>query len=228
MLFGDSFDKNNLHHSYLLEGEKDLLLSQVLELMKDIKVEVIANPDFRVLSFDSIKIDDARNIKKIAEEKSFSDSKRVFVVTANSILLEAQNSLLKIFEEPINNTHFFVLLPSVSNLLHTFVSRFFVLKEINDLDTKEVEKFVKSNLLQRIDFIKDLLKTEKEEENFSSREKALDFLNKLELYCSKNLDLLPKNKDLVRHLLKTRKYLRQPGSATKTLLESVALSVPIY
>lgn len=128
MLFGDSFDKNNLHHSYLLEGEKDLLLSQVLELMKDIKVEVIANPDFRVLSFDSIKIDDARNIKKIAEEKSFSDSKRVFVVTANSILLEAQNSLLKIFEEPINNTHFFVLLPSVSNLLHTFVSRFFVLK----------------------------------------------------------------------------------------------------
>ena len=39
-------------------------------------------------------------------EKSFSGSKKIFVLCVNTFSLDAQNVLLKMFEEPIEHTHF--------------------------------------------------------------------------------------------------------------------------
>lgn len=243
-------NKNNLHHAYLIEGKKEVNLPLVLEILSELGINITNNPDFYHLEVDSFKMKDGEYLKTLTSNKSFSDkvgSKKIFIISANSFLLEAQNSLLKVFEEPIENTHFFVLTPSVSVFIPTLLSRFYVIRE--DIDEqnidKEVDTFLKSSKFQRIEFLKVLLKgsnRDEEDEDDSEgdeivvdspKSKALKFLDGLELALHKNLYKKftsngdSKNiKSIFEQIFKVRKYLRQPGSSAKSLMESVALSIP--
>lgn len=241
-------DKNNLHHAYLLEGDKNEIIPQVFAILKDLNIETAGNPDIYNIDIDSFKIDDARSLKSMTSERSFAsdpDSKRIFLISANSFLLEAQNSLLKVFEEPILNTHFFIITPSIQLFIPTLLSRFYVIKGnvTNILDTKEAldhgstdeaEKFIALQLSKRIEFLKELLSTDDEEEGGekdSPRARALRFLDGLEAvlhksYMSKGTFDTNKNTGFFEQIFKVRKFLRQPGSSVKSLMESVALGIP--
>jgi hypothetical protein len=210
--------KNNLHHAYLIEGSKEETTSEILEFFKGDEVIQI--------TLDSLKIDDARNLKSLTSEKTNTEGKKVFIITTNSILREAQNTLLKVFEEPIENTHFFVVMPNKSALLSTFVSRFFVIQGQKDMDDAAAQKFIKLPAQKRIDFLKELL-AEPEEEDLiedSTRTKALRFLDSLEVALHQHLGAT--YVECFEHIFKVRKFLRQPGSSAKSLLESVALIIP--
>jgi DNA polymerase-3 subunit delta' len=229
MNFLPHLDKNNLHHAYLIEGEREKILPEVFEFVKGMEVAHI--------DLDSFKIDDARNLKSYAIEKSFSEVKKIFIISANSFLLEAQNSLLKMFEEPIENTHFFLIVPDASALLRTFVSRFFLISPKTvfgeEMEMEEVEKFIKMPLVKRIDFIKELvakLDDDDEEDRGaeSSRTKALKFLNSLESALQIKVSKGLFDTNYFHHIFKVRKFLRMPGSSPKTLMESVAIVVPSF
>jgi len=236
MFTREHLDKNNLHHAYLIEGVEEEILPEIFEFLKDLDVKTSANPDFYHIKTDSFKIEDARDLKSKNYEKSFSNGKKIFIISANNLLLEAQNALLKIFEEPIENTHFFVIIPSVDSLLKTLISRFYFISARQDLaseEQKKAEKFLKMNLKDRIDFIKELLAEEESEEGedklekiTSSRSKAVVFLNTLETVLHK--DLLSKKHfdNSFNHIFKVREFLNQPGSSVKSLMESVALVAP--
>lgn len=245
-------DKNNLHHAYLIEGEREAVLPKILEFVSSLKIDINANPDFVNITVDSFKIEDARNLKSFGSERSFSgekNAKKIFIISANSFLLEAEQSLLKIFEEPIENTHFFIVVPDTNSLLKTFVSRFYLIKNENP-NTKEDEalKFINMSLQKRIDFIKELLpKKDDEDEEVnaeSNNSKALKFLNALEFSLHSKLlknfsgllqpqksgaGTFPVQNSLIicyEHFFKVREFLRMPGSSPKTLMESVALIIP--
>jgi len=233
-----NLDKNNLHHAYLIEGAREEIVSELLKFVESLGVKTSANPDFCHISVDSFKIEDARNLKSVEYEKGFSTGKKIFLISANNFLLEAQNTLLKIFEEPIENTHFFLIVPDKNTLLKTLVSRFYLIETRTNLETEleEAEKFIKMSLKDRIDFLKELLAESEEEEIIvidSTRSKALKFLNALE---SVLVSKMPFDKKMSRgifdtqaclaHIFKVREYLNQPGSSTKSLMESVALIVP--
>lgn len=250
----EHLDKNNLHHAYLIEGMRDEILPEVVNFLNEIGIKTVGNSDFIHIHEDSFKIDNARNLKSFAAEKSFASGKRIFVVTANSFLLEAQNSLLKMFEEPIENTHFFLIVPDTNSLLKTLVSRFYLISPRQGLgETAQAEKFIKMQLPARIEFIKELL-TESEEEDEegneivasdSTRSKAIKFLNALEEtlhrrlvknYAGSSLPGLPGGshtdpnflQTCFLHFFKVREFLRMPGSSTKSLMESVALITPSF
>jgi hypothetical protein len=94
------------------------------------------------------------------------------------------------FEEPIKDTHFFLVVPDVNALLKTLISRFYLISARKDLaeESKEAEKFIAMSLQSRLDFIKELLLEAEEEDEEgneivaldSTRSKALKFLNVLE------------------------------------------------
>lgn len=227
-------DKKNLHHAYLIEGEREKIIPEILEFVRSLGVDTNANSDFSHISLDSFKIEDARNLKSLAGEKSYSSSRRVFLVSVNSFLLEAQNSLLKMFEEPIENTHFFVVMSDTNSLLATFISRFYLIKKENsEMDTGDAERFISMPLQKRIDFIKDMLVEPEEEDEEgnevavidSTRSKILKFLNMLEVALHSRLSENSSTACL-EHIFKVREFLRMPGSSPKTLMESVALIVP--
>lgn len=219
-------DKNNLHHAYLIEGTLDVVVPQVMEFVQGMEVIQIKQ--------DSFKIEDARNLKSYEAYKTI-DRKKAFVIYANSFLLEAQNSLLKMFEEPIENTHFFLILPETSGLLKTFISRFYFVSTKQDMgvELKEAEKFIAMPLRNRLEYIKELVakpEDEDEEETVdlnSTRAKSLKFLNSLESVLHTKL-LQASLKEPMHHIFKVREFLRMPGSSAKTLMESVALIVPNF
>lgn len=219
----DQWVKNNLHHAYLIEGDKTEIIPEILDLVKGEEiVEII---------LDSFKIEDTRNLKSYVAQKPFADTKKIYIIAVNNILLEAQQAMLKIFEEPIPDTHFFLILPDKNILLKTLLSRFYVIQKDNSLSkqgpalNQEAKKFIKMTGTAKINFLKDLLE-EEDAENLaleSPRSKALNFLNDLEseLYMSRGtLDT-----SVYEQIFKVRELLRMPGSSVKTLMESIALMI---
>jgi DNA polymerase III delta prime subunit len=232
----EHLEKGRLHHAYLIQGSSEEILPQILEFWESIGVKTVGNSDFVHIHLDSFKIEDARNLKSFGMQKSYSSAKKIFVISTNNFLLEAQNSLLKMFEEPISDTHFFIILPDVNVLLDTFISRFYLIKSDKKInpDLKKAEEFIKMPLKNRIDFIKELL-TEEDEENGeenlsqdSTRSKAIKFLNSLEAVLHKKFIKNQSATNYFEQIFKVREFLRMPGSATKSLMESVALIIPNF
>lgn len=234
MNLADYFNNGNLHHAYLIEGKKDSVMSEIIEYIRTLGIKIERNPDFQMIHFDSLKIDDARNLKALGVEKSLEGNKKIFVISANNFLLEAQNTLLKIFEEPIANTHFFVVVPDSSVIIPTLLSRFYVIKynEPFSGDMSEATTFLALNLRDRLSFLKEYLS--KNEENGLDKENspkvaALDLLNQIEtvVYSKFYTKERAKSCEYIKHIFKVREYLNVPGSSHKTLMESIAISVPV-
>lgn len=80
------------------------------------------NPDLIWRRYESLGIDESRELKEIDSRKSLSDW-RIFVLGIGAITPEAQNSLLKILEEPQVGTHFILVISDRSMLLPTVLSR---------------------------------------------------------------------------------------------------------
>lgn len=230
MSIWSDLDKDNLHHAYLIEGREAELREEIIQFLSDIQ-----NRELVEINTDTFKIEDARNLKSLGAEKSFSADlpagagKRFFLISANSILREAQNALLKLFEEPIPDTHFFLMVPDANALLKTLLSRFYILRSARKSGAGLADKFIAMRPAQRIDFIKGLIEEEEESETLtdSARARSLQFINALEgsLHgrAPKNLE----SAAVFEHIFKVREILRMPGSSVKNLLESVALVAPV-
>lgn len=250
-LINKHLDKNNLHHAYLIEGAREEIVPEILDFIKNLGIETSGNPDFCQISMDSFKMDEAKDLKDLGSQKGFSAGKKVFLICANSFSPDAQNAMLKMFEEPIENTHFFVVVPDTDSLLRTLVSRFYVIKPASSLEKeiKEAEKFINMPARARIDFIKELIAVPEEEDESTSpqpspyqgegvqdsaRAKASKFLNALEVALHQKMTephpspLLKEGEgaSIFEQIFKAREFLRQPGSSAKTLMESVVLIVP--
>jgi hypothetical protein len=222
-------NKNNLHHAYLLEGGDQVLNSLFEYLEKELNIDTKSNPDLYFKSFDTFKIDDARELNKIKDEKALGKGKRIIIIKANSFLREAQNAMLKMYEEPIFNTFFFIVVKDKNTLIPTFISRFYFIESSDKvLDfNKEVNTFLKMNLKERIDFIKDFTaKDDEDEEGYiAPRHKALSFLNTLEYIINNKSKKTNADFENLAKIFKIRSALRDPSSPAKTLLEALALNI---
>ncbi len=111
----------------------------------------------RVVGFleDSFKLEHA---KAAVSEAYVSESQTKYIVLGgNSFTQEAQNSLLKVLEEPPRNIEFIIISPTKSNLLPTVRSRLPILKgekvkseskctlNLSKLDYADVFTFLKAN-----------------------------------------------------------------------------------
>lgn len=227
-------NRDKLHHAYLIEGRREDVLPEILDFLSKIKISTLANPDLYNISFDALKIDDAHYIRAMCMEKKIT-SKKVFIIFANNILLEAQNTFLKILEEPGEDILFIFIVPDANTLLPTFVSRFYFIRSNSKLPKNESEqarKFISISKKERLEFLKELTTSLEEEEGpgrESIRSKSLTFLNSLERILEEKLiQGNSKNINYFEQIFRVREYLRQPGSSTKSLMESVALSIPIF
>lgn len=221
----DIIDKENLHHAYLIESGYEEIRDEILLFLEGFKDRELIE-----IKTDAFKIEDARNLKFLGSEKSYVAGKKIFVISANSILREAQNAMLKLFEEPIPDTHFFVIVPDINSLLKTLVSRFYVITPRQGLGVEqEVLEFLKMPVARRLDYIKNKLAKFEDEETItdSARADALRFLNSLESTLHQKMPRGTLDIECFEQIFKVREMLRMPGSSIKNLLESVALIVPV-
>ncbi len=217
----------NLHHAYCITGDKEKILSDLTKyLEKELKFPIQNNPDFLKKDYDSITVDDAREIGEAHKNIPISN-KKIFVITTNFINEKAQNAMLKIFEEPRGDTHFFLLMPSADNLLPTLKSRLFIINDNSSrqgLDEEnDAKDFLNSPIKKRLEIINKLTESIKNEEK--SKIEIVEFLNSMELEISNS-----KSSERLRNfeiIEKMRQYVTDPSPSLKMILEYLALTIPV-
>lgn len=209
----------NLHHAYFLVGDKKTIVPFLFDfLSNEVGLEISGNPDFFVGEFHNFDIENARSLVSLGDKKDFSGGKRIFILQTDFINLEAQNSLLKLFEEPIQGVHFFVISPQ-DTLLPTLRSRVQVIfEESNVFDTENILSF---SIKKRLEKIKDIVDAIGDEEG--TKQDAIDFINKIEkeLYTMG----LEKNSKQLEICEMARIALFDRGAPVKMILEHVLLNV---
>lgn len=162
-----TFETGFFHHAFLIEGDSNYARTALRDFIEsELKISAAGNPDFSEHEFVSFGIDDSRALKEMQSRRAFEEGgKKVFVVIADTFTAEAQNSLLKIFEEPTVDTHFFILVPSAKFFLPTLLSRVVVVST-QDRDTEknfgEAPDFLKQSSAERLAFIQKIAKDEKD------------------------------------------------------------------
>jgi len=164
MNFSQIFNSSNIHHAYLLIGQPMEILPDLKEAIgQKLKSSALsADPDFWEQSYESFGIKDSLDLRERQTKKSFREGGgRYFVLTIDSITPEAQNALLKTFEEPAVDVHFFIIARSEDLFLPTLKSRFQIItthfppKEGNLPLGREMVKFLRMEPQERLDFVHD-------------------------------------------------------------------------
>ncbi len=220
-LLKTQLNKENLHHAYLLDGAFPAVLAELEEFLEgELGFAVKANPDFWLGEFETFGIDDGRKIKEMQSRTASSGDKKIFIISANFITREAQNALLKMFEEPTAGTHFFIITTNTNQILPTLKSRLQILSASrSSLDAKadasrlDLEaRFLKVSKAKRLEFLKSTIEEK-------DKQKAIEFLNGLEQELAKDVK---KYSFALEEIQKARGYLSDRGSSVKMLLEHIA------
>lgn len=219
----------NLHHAYLIESAADEGVSLVVEMLSGIGIPSRGNPDFHHYTYDTLLIADALALRT---EQSFHGSegaRKIFVITFNTILSEAQNALLKTLEEPTAGTHFFFITKTPEALLPTVRSRMQVIcmkrKEEDGVDDVSVRAFVEGDLAKRMEIITPLTKA-KADEKPQAKEDARLFLESLERALYRELQKDQSVARALEYVLEARRALSERSPSLKALLEHIALFCP--
>lgn len=98
-------------------------------------------------------IDEARELKLLSTRKAIG-SRKIFFIASSYLTSEAQNALLKIFEDPFPDTHFFLVAREEALITPTLLSRM----QITHVDTRWnlvwAEEFLSLSLKDRLLFAK--------------------------------------------------------------------------
>ncbi len=134
----------------------------------------------------SIGIDEIKNISSFLSRKPLGDKNRVYLKDAHLMTIAAQNAILKILEEPPGNSEIYLVTDQPDQLLPTVLSRVQILQTTPNTQISPTNP------------------TGFDLESLTTREKALAFLDGVEMYLHENLD----KKFDYQKIVQARKYLK--------------------
>jgi len=205
------------HHAYLIEGDIEQSVLWLKDVLKKQGVEVTGNPNVWIDSDETCTIDRARRLKDIQSRKAVSGSDKYLIVGFSFITREAQNSLLKVLEDPTDKTHIFLVAPSRSTFLQTLLSRLAVVegKKFEEGHT-EAQVFLESDVAHRMKMIEPIIKKE------SSKTEAFALISHVEMFLNKDVI---SNAPKLERILTIKQTLSKPSASVKMLLEELIYSV---
>lgn len=149
----------NLHHANLLVGAPEDVESYLHTLCASIGIGLPNNPDFFAFKMETFGIDEARDLRLLSTRKAVGSPrhggvKKIFLITSRRLTLEAQNALLKTFEDPGPRTYFFLGVREEGLVVPTLRSRM----QVSRVDTRrnlvQAEEFLSLSLKGRLLFAK--------------------------------------------------------------------------
>lgn len=221
---------NNLHHAYCILGNSTDVINELEKLFKkELSFSIVNNPDFWYGEFDVMDIEDGRSIKDKHQNRPVVGDKKIFVVSANFITEKAQNAMLKLFEEPRGDTHFFLILPSLNNIIPTFRSRLFII-DTNESGSSFInpKQFLKMPIGERMESVKKICGSISDEDE--SKIEIIKFINSLEIELKKKINFLKTTEDelkLFEEIEKMRQYAGEQSPSLKMILEHITLTLPV-
>ena len=219
----------DLYHSYVVVGYRD---DTVLELENYFKNKK-ENFEIMVKIYDAFTVEDSSEIKEWHSIRSNNNERKICILAFHFINHDAERTLLKMLEEPKDNTHFFLIVPNEKLLLDTILSRTHVIRNnilVNDeIKYNNAVDFIRSPIPIRLEIIAEMIKNCKDTEGSGKlRNEAIVLVNMIEdcLYKNWRNDKKDENSIMVFDVLqKSRKYLSIPGASVKMILEQIAFVI---
>lgn len=221
------FTKENLHHAYIIEGDKKDICPRLFTFFEEeLQIPTRGNPDFIYQEFELFGINDARNLKELHYSKPVAGDKKLLVTVLGSITTEAQNALLKVLEEPVGHSHFFFISPSSDLFIPTIISRTEVLKKEVVADaalSEEAYAYLRRTPVERLELVRNMI-----EEKDSA--KALSLLDKMEQVYEESLregaGEQGRIREALEEIIRMRSYLRSKSASIKMIMEHLSLTLP--
>ena len=222
------------HHAFVIEAEaeKGIEVAQAWA-QRELNMTVKGNPDIIELRYGLLSVEDARRVAEFAAGAPFRGEYKVLIVAASRAYHEAQNALLKLFEEPPPGTYLFLILPSLGGLLPTLRSRMSVLNSHDEykkpLISESAEQFLKAGQEKRSALIKKLASGNDEEERREHRDEVIGIVNGIEAMA---YGRLKKGGDdstvtaLLSDIAVLRSYLYDRSAPVRMILEHLSLILP--
>lgn len=203
------------HHAILLIGDKESRESYLDSYFATHEVVVVGSPDIFFVTTSTFGVDDARALSIKGVEKAFGE-KKFFIIRGEKYTAEAQNALLKTFEDPIPNTYFLVMAEDEMGFLPTLLSRMLVVRAgSNESESDDVSKFINSSYTKRLAYVQKFA----DKKNVGKYPSLAIFLDSL------LLELREKKTDQKKlaQVLKLRGYAKDPAVLPRLILEHLAL-----
>jgi DNA polymerase III delta prime subunit len=216
------------HHAFVIEagGEEGIKFAREW-LARELGMKGENNPDISTFTYGLFSVGDARRVCESAVQAPIAGEYKAIVIGANRAYHEAQNALLKLFEEPPKNTYLFLILPSLGGLLPTLRSRVQIQgRKIEGREYKvseEAEKFLKATKEKRSAIIKKLATGSDEEERRENRDEVIAIVNGVEAALATDV---AKNAETLREVATLRGYLYDRSAPVRMILEHLSLVLP--
>lgn len=229
------------HHAFVIEAPTEEGISFALQwLERETGLIAKGNPDVAAYRFGLFSVEDARAVAEGAAGVPLRGDAKAVIIAASRAYHEAQNALLKLFEEPPEGTYLFLILPSLGGLLPTLRSRVQELKhEAPRLrqgaggqgsakhEENPAEEFLKGSREKRSAIVKRLTSGKDEDDRRENRDQAIELLSGIEAVLAQGgRARLVENRELLEEIALFRGYLYERSAPVKMILEHLAIVTP--
>ncbi len=166
------------HHAYVIAGEREEGITRAKAYIHTyLGSSESDHPDIALLQYGLFPVEEARKITDIAYRTPVQGERKGIIIAADRIFHEAQNALLKVFEEPPAGTVLILVVPTMGIIIPTLRSR---LLTLDDPHTQNqiapiATEFLKASKEGRAKIIEKILtrtKSDKEAEKDQGRAEA--------------------------------------------------------
>ncbi len=220
-------------HAFVIEAPREEGVAAALAHIERAYGLAAHDPDVTVLRYGLLSVEDARDVANVAARAPLGARGTAIVLAADRAYHEAQNALLKLFEEPPPGAHLFLTLPSLGGLLPTLRSRVQVLSREDEVHSAThgqiapgAEEFLQAKKEKRSALIKKLAIGKNDDERRAHRAEAIAIINGIEVIA---YERFKKGENWATELLSdiatARGYLYDRSAPVRLILEHVSLAV---
>lgn len=201
-------------------------------LRERVGADAVGTPDLLVLRYGLFSVDDARKVAELAHRTPSRGEEKGIIIAAERLFHEAQNALLKVFEEPPKGTTLVLVIPSEGVLLATLRSRLQKLPEQSGINAAAHvgDEFIAATSATRAKIVEKVLaraKSDKQEEKQAARADALRIAESLLRACANEREKgsLP-HATLAADLDRLVPILNDRSAPLKPILEHLLIATP--
>lgn len=229
-------------HAYFFAGDIEEGITSALSYAHSHLQQVEEkNQDLVVLRHSLFSVDDAHKIASIAYRAPDGDSGKVLIISLTRIFHEAQNALLKLFEEPPVDTTLILVVPSAGMLLPTLRSRLLQLpggegnrREELGVSSTNTEEFLKGSADEREKIVAKLITRSKSDNDEEKQRVRYEILQLIEGLMASAHHELPESDgarhkellDFLRDLSAFQPILYERSAPLKLILEHLLIVIP--
>lgn len=209
------------HHAFLFEGSLGDFPALAAAARKILNLNEKTSPDVYERIYDKFGIDESRELTQLASLRGVGEQ-TLFVLGTSSITTEAQQALLKLFEEPREGLTFVILMPH-GVILPTLRSRMMPLElRTQNLEFRkpnpETKKFLSANPKERSEMLAKVLKQD------DAKEQLHALLNEIEsmIHTSKKEHRI----EALSEIAAMRPFLSDRAPSLKMIFEHLAVVLP--